>query len=55
MKYNTWPNDCTTYQRAHIYAVYFLLQFTFLMEVCLNPISYFFMIYADIASSSTIG
>ena len=40
------PNKSTTYQRAPYHAGISEPQFTFLMEICFDPIIYFSMIYA---------
>ena len=44
MKINTSPNDNTTYQHAHFHADYFGIS-KFLNEVCLNPISNYWLIF----------
>ena len=42
------PNDSTTYQHAQSHADYIEISVYVLMKVCLDPIIYFPMIYANI-------
>ena len=44
------PNDSTTYQHAQSHADYIEISVYVLMKVCLDPIIYFPMIYANIWS-----
>ena len=44
MKINASPNDSTTYQHAHFHDDYFGIS-KFLNEVCLNPISNYWLIF----------